>query len=75
MKTFIRSVSKDGWVEFSWYNKNGRRYKHESIKPENINDFIKSDNTYGYMAYATENGFKILDDFNGDHPKNLVKQN
>jgi hypothetical protein len=75
MKTFIRSILEDKIIEFSWYDKNGRRYKHETMEPllKSVEQFIASDNTYGYMSYAEKNDFKIIDSFKGVHPKNLVK--
>ena len=72
MKSFIRSILRNGHVECSWYDKNGRRYKHTttSFGFEN-RSVVESDNKYGYMAYAKLHNFKIIDNWLGEHPKRL----
>ena len=73
MKTFIRTEKNNGTFYCSWYDKNGRRYKTK-IAPWLEYDGLsirEMDNKYGYMAYARKMGFKIIDDFVGEHPKRI----
>ena len=69
---FIRTTHSDDKVEFSWYDKNGRRYKHEIDTMKHGHKTVREcDDSCGYMPYAKDKGFFILDDFVGKHPKRL----
>lgn len=77
-KTLIRSIREDGAfpIEWSWYDKNGRRYKYLCLlvhvhSSDIVNREIEKDNKSGFMAYAVANGFDIIDNYEGEHPKRL----
>ena len=72
MITFIRSLREGGHIECSWYNNNGKRYRHE-ISNDNFFKLgvIETDNQYGYMRYAIEDGHHIIDNWEDKHPEVL----
>ena len=68
MRTLIRTFHESGQMSWSWYDKNGRRYRH--IK---LFETREVDNEYGFMAYvlARPNIFNFIDDYVKEHPKRL----
>jgi len=70
--TFIRSLTDSGFIECSWYNDNGKCYRHE-ISDDNFFKLgvLETDNQYGYMKYAKESHNKIIDNWIGKHPEYL----
>ena len=72
MKTFIRTENENGTLSCSWYDKNGRRYKKEVAwwKHDGLS-IRETDDKYGFMGYARKMGFKIIDDYEGEHPKRM----
>lgn len=72
MKTFVRTTHMNGLVECSWYDKNGRRYKHETTSL--VHDDLSSketDNIYGFMSHARKHGYNIIDNYPHEHPKRI----
>jgi hypothetical protein len=72
-KVFLRTEHMNGALECSWYDKNGRRYKHvvTSFKHQDLTP-RKTDDEYVFMAYARQNDFDIVDDYPSTHPKRLT---
>lgn len=71
-KVFIRTTHSDDKIECSWYDKNGRRYKHEIDTLKHSHKTVRAcDDKCGYMPYAKEHGFVTIDDYVGEHPKRI----
>lgn len=72
-KTFIRTVTPSGGIMCSWYDKNGRRYRHETTTHTHKDLTSKqTDDLYGFMAYARSHDFNIIDNFDGKHPTRIL---
>jgi hypothetical protein len=66
-KIFIRTIHSSDRIECSWYDKNGRRYSHrfDTIP-------VITDDLYGFMAFAKQKGFNIIDNYNKKHPQRMI---
>jgi len=72
MKTFIRTIASDNMIICSWYDKNGKRYKNEVGMHKFHFPTVKDcDDAGGYMSYARQHDFKIIDNFVGIHPTRM----
>lgn len=74
-RTFMRSTNADATVvTCSWYDRNGRRCRTvvSTHQHENLNA-RQTDDQYGYIPYAHQQGYDVVDDAPVPHPSRLVK--
>lgn len=71
-KTFYRSELEDGSILCSWYDNKGKRYRTESTTFKSDFPTAKAcDDVHGFMAYAKQKRFDIVDNAELPHPSKL----
>lgn len=73
-KTFMRSTDSEGLVLCSWYDQNGRRCRMEVSNVATEGKSIReTDDIYGFMPYAQQQGYTIIDDAPLPHPGRITE--
>lgn len=74
-RTFIRSTTEDGKaITCSWYDRNGRRFRIEvATNCHQTLTVRQTDDRFGFMPYAIQQGYTVIDDAPVPHPARIVE--